>query len=58
LKYTGQGNVDDESNWTSYTPIVDLHFRWLGDPAPAPFPYPGWPSTAAANKVSRHPTRR
>jgi Tannase and feruloyl esterase len=57
-RYTGQGNVDDESSWTSYTPISDLHFRWLGDPGPAPFPYPGWPFAAATSNARRYARTR
>jgi hypothetical protein len=52
-KYTGQGNVDDEANWTSYVPIANLHFRWLGDDRAAPFPYPGWPFTSPATSNPR-----
>ena len=52
-KYTGQGNINDESNYVPYTPITDLHFRWLGDPRPAPFPYPGWPFTASSGHSKR-----
>lgn len=53
-KYTGQGNINDEANYVAYTPISDLHFRWLGDPRPAPFPYPGWPFAAPSSHVKRH----
>lgn len=53
-KYTGQGNINDEANYIPYTPIGDLHFQWLGDPGPAPFPYPGWPFAAPAPHVRRH----
>lgn len=42
-RYTGSGDVDDEASWAPYVPVADLHFTWLGDPRPAPYPYPGWP---------------
>jgi tannase/feruloyl esterase len=56
-KYTGHGNVNDEANWTSYVPIANLHFRWLGDEQAAPFPYPGWPfaSPGTSHARDRHP---
>ena len=53
-KYTGQGNINDEANYVPYTPITDLHFQWLGDPRPAPFPYPGWPFAAPSSHARRH----
>jgi len=42
-EYSGQGSIDDEQSYKPYTPIGNLHFRWLGDPHAAPFPYRGWP---------------
>jgi hypothetical protein len=54
-RYSGHGNIDNEASYVPYAPITDLRFRWLGDPRPAPFPYPGFPFAAPPSTRPAHP---